>query len=223
MSDRSSLSVLVIDDVQLVVDGVVTMLRNHPAQVRIAGTQIGALQPCVADVALVDAFGHPGAGVDRIAEVTALGTVGRVVLYTWKVTPAQAVKTIASGAAGILSKSNTADQLVADIQRVAAGEIIVNDFPFHVHTPTWLDTLETRLTGREIELLAHVANGLSNAEIGNAMYLAESSVKTYLKRVYRKLGIHSRAQAVMRAVELGIAGPDAGPNVGMKVTSAKVA
>lgn len=205
-------SLVVVNDAQLVVDGLVAMLSPYSRRIDIVGSEIGVLEAMPADVALVDAFGHPNAGVDRVAEARALDCFEHVVLYTWRLTPAMAVEAIENGASGILSKSASAADLVDGILEIARGERLVHDFPVHVWSPTWIETSDASLTARERELLGHVAKGLTNAEISQAMYLAESSVKTYLKRVYRKLGISSRAQAVMRAVELGIAGPD-GPNV----------
>lgn len=210
MSDSTPINLFVVNDVQLVVEGLVAMMEPFDRRIRIAGAAIGELDPVDADVALVDAFGHPNAGVERINEVVELGSITKVVLYTWKLSPAQAVEAVDRGAAGILSKSAPASELVRDIERIHEGARVVHEFPVHVWTPTWLETSDTTLTARELELLSFVAAGLTNAEISRAMYLAESSVKTYLKRVYRKLGINSRSQAVMRAVELGIAGPHAG-------------
>lgn len=206
-TDRVSL--VVINDVQLVVEGLVKMLEPHSRRIEIVGAEIGEIEPIPADVALVDAFGHPNAGVDRVAEACELGCFSHVVLYTWKLSPAMAVEAIENGASGILSKSASAPELVEGILSIARGERVVHDFPVHVWSPNWIETSDASLTARELELLALVATGLTNAEISRAMFLAESSVKTYLKRVYRKLGISSRAQAVMRAVELGIAGPGA--------------
>ncbi len=203
-------NVLVINDVQLVVEGLVAMLQPYEKRINIVGTSIGEMSAIEAEVALVDAFGHPSAGVDRVKEAVALGTIKHVVLYTWKISPAMAVEAADNGAAGILAKSSTALEVVDGIERVANGERVVHEFPVHVWSPTWLETSDASLTAREVELLSFVASGLSNSEISRAMYLAESSVKTYLKRVYRKLGINSRAQAVMRAVELGLAGPESG-------------
>lgn len=213
MPGNGPISLLVANDVQLVVEGLVAMMEPFEKRISIAGAAIGELEPIRAEVALVDAFGHPNAGVERITEVVSLGSVDKVCLYTWKLSPAQAVDAIDRGAAGILSKSAPATELVRDIERVHAGERVVHEFPIHVWTPTWLETSDTSLTARELELLSFVAAGLTNAEISRAMFLAESSVKTYLKRVYRKLGINSRSQAVMRAVELGIAGPLAGSGI----------
>lgn len=205
---------LVINDVELVVEGLVAMLEPYAPEIDIAGKIFGPVHPIEADVALVDAFGHPNAGLGRVADVLALGCVEHVALYTWKVTPAMAVEVTDMGASGILSKSAPASQVAHDVMRINAGERVIHDFPVHVWTPSWTD--DVNLTAREAELLSFVARGYNNARIAEAMFLAESSVKTYLKRIYKKLGINSRAQAVMRAVELGVAGPSAESRVALR-------
>ena len=202
------LSLLVINDVDLVVQGLVAMLAPFERSITIAGTLAGTLEPIEADVALVDAFGHPNAGVDRIQEVIEMGCCERVVLYTWRLTTSMAIEVVERGAAGVLSKAAPAADVAKDIQRIHGGQRVVHDFPTTQPFPRFLDSGDVDLTDREAELLVFVARGLNNAEIGRAMFLAESTVKTYLKRVYRKLGINTRAQAVMRAVELGIARRD---------------
>lgn len=199
---------LVVNDVELIVEGVVAMLRPYGDQIRIVGTIAGELRPIHADVALVDAFGHPRAGLDRLRDVTSLGTCNHVALYTWQISTSMAVEIVKTGADGILSKAAPAQDIADALVRIAAGECVVHDFGDATLLHEGGDVADVALTERESELLVHVARGLSNYEIGHAMFLAESTVKTYLKRVYRKLGVHSRAQAVMRAVELGIARKD---------------
>ena len=206
---RTRVRLAVINDVELVVEGLIAMLEPFQSEIEVAGKFFGPLRPVEADVALVDAFGHPHAGIARVQEVLDLGTVEHVVLYTWKVSPAMAVVAMDTGASGILSKSAPAPEIARDVIKISAGERVIHEFPAHVWTPNWADSQDIDLTAREAELLSFVASGYNNAAIAEAMFIAESSVKTYLKRVYKKLGIHSRAQAVMRAVELGIAGPTA--------------
>ncbi len=220
---RGPLSVAVVDDVDLSAEGATALLGRRPDAVEVVRTVVGRTVvsdavgegvASTADVALVDGYGSPRAGLDRCREVMSEGQATRVVLHAWRVTPALAVEAIGSGVAGVLSKTLSADALIDAIERIAEGETVVSDFPFHPGDARRPTPRADGLTGRETELLVLVAEGLSNAEIAAAMYLAESSVKTYLKRIYRKLGINSRSQAAMAAVELGLAGPDAGPNAG---------
>lgn len=211
---KTPLQIGIVDDVELSLEGSAALLERHSPQVTIARRQLGAGSLGPVDVALVDAFGTPRAGLERCKEIIGQGEAGVVVLHTWRMTPALAVEAVALGVGGVLSKTLRSDELVEALGRIVEGEVVVSEFPFHVGSSPVPDKHRSGLTERELELLSLVAAGLTNSEIGQAMYLAESSVKTYLKRVYRKLEINSRSQAVMVAVEMGLAGPDAGPNVG---------
>lgn len=169
-------------------------------RLEVVSATIGAIPDVDADIALVDAFGQPNAGMARVRSAIDRPNIDKVVLYTWKATPTQVTQVLDIGGAGVLSKSNTAIELVDRIERIQSGERIVDPVS---RADTWPDD-QPELTGRDIELLTLVANGLSNAEIGEKTFLAASSVKTYLKFLYKKLGISSRTQAVLRAVELGL-------------------
>jgi len=70
------------------------------------------------------------------------------------------------------------------------------------------------LTPRELEVLRLLARGFSNGEIARELVLGEATVKTHVARVFQKLDLHDRAQAVVLAYETGLAGPGAAPAAG---------
>lgn len=201
---RMPFSTIVINDVDLVVKGIVAMLEPFD-DVEIVGMQAGELSHARAEVALVDAFGRSDAGLERITDVQRIGEFDHVVLFSWNLTPIEIDRALAVGVSGILSKAETADVIVKDLRRIRDGEKIVHDFPFTRVAEWTKGDSESSLSDREIEILTLLAHGLTNREIAADLYLAESTVKTYLKQLYRKLDISSRTQAVMRAVELGVA------------------
>ncbi|MEV3871996.1 response regulator transcription factor [Streptomyces sp. NPDC049906] len=125
---------------------------------------------------------------------------------------------LAAGAGGFLLKDATFAELLHAVRVVAAGEALlspeitkrlIGDF---VHSRT--NRLPARgaegLTAREAEVLVLIARGLSNAEIGARLTITDHTVKTHINRLFAKLGLRDRAQAVIAAYELGMVRPRGG-------------
>jgi DNA-binding NarL/FixJ family response regulator len=122
-----------------------------------------------------------------------------------------------AGASGFLLKDVRAVQLVEAVRTIAAGEALlapsvtrrlVAEFarrPQAVPVPG-LD----ELTARELDVVRHVARGLSNAEIGAELHVTEATVKTHVTRILMKLGLRDRVQVVVAAYESGLVQPGAG-------------
>jgi DNA-binding NarL/FixJ family response regulator len=121
-----------------------------------------------------------------------------------------------AGASGFLLKDATAAELVHAVKVVAAGDALlapsvtrrmIAQFtrtpPAATSPPTALNVL----TGRETEVLKLIAQGMSNAEISDALNIAEQTTKTHVSRILAKLGLRDRAQAVMAAYESGLVTP----------------
>ncbi|HVR78611.1 MAG TPA: response regulator transcription factor [Acidimicrobiia bacterium] len=121
-----------------------------------------------------------------------------------------------AGASGFLLKSAPPEQLVNAIRVVAAGDALlapaitrrlIEDFvkrpPPGSRAP---DELEN-LTQRETEVLQHIAEGLSNAEIAEQLFLSEGTIKTHVNHILTKLGLRDRVQAVVLAYESGLVRP----------------
>ena len=122
-----------------------------------------------------------------------------------------------AGAVGFLLKSTPPDMLAAGVATVAAGDALLAPsltrrlIEEHVRRPPTLKgrvpaELST-LTERELQVLRHIARGLSNDEIARALYLGQATVKTYVNRLLAKLDLRSRVQAVVLAYETGLIRP----------------
>jgi len=135
----------------------------------------------------------------------------RVLVFTTYEADDQILDAIAAGASGYLLKAAPAAELAAGIRAVAAGQTVLapsiaaqltraaqaaRSAPESEAAP--------QLTGREAEVLALVAEGLSNPEIADRLFIGESTVKTHLLHAFEKLGVGDRTLAVMRAIELGL-------------------
>jgi DNA-binding NarL/FixJ family response regulator len=123
---------------------------------------------------------------------------------------------LAAGASGFLLKDATADDLVAAVRVVARGDALlapqvtgrlVREFTKQRRARPQAPAALATLTARESEVLMLMAGGLSNSEIAAKLVVSEHTVKTHVARVFTKLGLRDRAQAVMLAYESGLVIP----------------
>ena len=121
-----------------------------------------------------------------------------------------------AGASGFLLKRTRPEELIAAIHTIAAGDSLLSpsvtsrviEQMAGLPAPDAAgDPRLAELTAREREVLEHVARGLSNAEIAEALVLGETTVKTHVGRVLTKLGLRDRVQAVVLAYESGLVTP----------------
>ncbi|MBN9613832.1 MAG: response regulator transcription factor [Actinobacteria bacterium] len=128
----------------------------------------------------------------------------RVLVFTTYEDDDEILSAIAAGASGYLLKAAPSDELIAGVRAVAAGQTVLAP-AIAAHLVSRANSPEApRLTLREAEILALVAEGLSNPEIATRLVIGESTVKTHLLHVFEKLEVSDRTRAVTRAMELGL-------------------
>jgi DNA-binding NarL/FixJ family response regulator len=127
------------------------------------------------------------------------------VVYTWNFHPDLIESARMQGAHGYLSKTLPARDLVAALEAVHAGEPVISDVPPRTRTAVGLDWpgRGEGLSDRESEILALITQGKSNADVARLTYLSPNTVKSYIRNVYRKIGVTSRTQAVLWGVDHG--------------------
>jgi DNA-binding NarL/FixJ family response regulator len=189
------LSVAVINDYDVVVRGVESMLAPFDNRVRVVGPTFTSATEPAADVALLDTFAGRRRTLARAAELVRAGSVEHVVLYTWDAAPEFVRGAKEAGASGVLLKTRSGELLVDSLERIASGERIGLEPGNGGESPARV----VELSDRESEVLALIALGLTNGEIAEELYLSIETVKTYVKRLYAKLGVHNRAQAALAA------------------------
>lgn len=155
------------------------------------------------DLVLMD-LQFPGRlqGVDATRRIRSTPGAPRVLVLTNYDTDADILGAIEAGASGYLLKDAPPGELVAAIRAAAAGEsalapAVASRLDASQRSP------DQRLTVRESEVLALVAAGSTNREIGQALFLSEATVKSHLVHIFTKLGVGSRTAAVAKARELG--------------------
>lgn len=197
----------IVDDHAVVVAGVASFLAAE----RIDVVETDASLPVISDVDIVlfDTFGQvEGDGIDLEDFVRDSGA--RVVVYSWNLQPAMVAEAVAKGARGYLSKVLTGPEIVAALERVMAGHVVILTGDHETSSGGAGDWpgRAAGLSPREAEILALITQGLSNQEIADRAYLSINSVKTYIRAAYRKIGVTRRSQAVLWGVENGFR-PDA--------------
>ncbi len=208
MSDEP-IRVLLADDHPVVRAGLRAVLETEPgievvAEAATAEAAVArAAAPDVGVVVMDLQFGRGRmSGAAATAAITARPGAPHVVIVTTYGTDADTLPAIEAGATGYLLKDAPPEELAAAIRTAASGRTTL--------APAVADRLVhrlrapgTSLTGREVEVLGLVAEGLSNHRIAQRLHLTEGTVKSHLARIYTKLGVDSRTAAVASAAELG--------------------
>ncbi|AWB95368.1 DNA-binding response regulator [Agromyces badenianii] len=198
---------LLSDDHPVVRAGIRAMLENEPGLevVGEATTAEDAVRLAAAsdvDLVLMD-LQYPGAmqGAEATRRIRSQPDSPRVLVLTNYDTDADILGAIEAGASGYLLKDAPPAELIAAVQAAAVG-----DAALAPGVSSRLDASLSngeRLTVREAEVLSLVAEGLTNREIGRALFLSEATVKSHLVHIFTKLDVGSRTAAVARARELG--------------------
>jgi DNA-binding NarL/FixJ family response regulator len=147
---------------------------------------------------LYDTFGRDGVDLDQLKTLTADPMVHHVVVFTLSWAEPITQEALQHGVSGVVSKALDGEELAERLRAIAEGTTVVAPPPHgRIVSGTGRDWpgRSFGLSERESECLVLVAAGLRNAEIARSLYVSEDTVKTHLKRGYRKLGVGNRAQA----------------------------
>jgi two-component system response regulator DesR len=195
--------VLLVEDQGMVLGALAALLEleadidvvGRAADGVIALAEVARLDP---DVVLTDIEMPRLGGLELAAELQSRGARARVLILTTFARPGYLRRALAAGVCGYLLKAAPAEQLAAAVRRVAAGLRVIDP---ELAVAAW-DELDP-LTDRERQVLRLAADGQSSAEIGNALHLAEGTVRNYLSEAISKLGAANRVDAARIARERG--------------------
>lgn len=217
MSD-TKIRVYLLDDHEVVRQGIRALLESV-GDIEVIGEsgsaldathRIPALRP---DVAILDARLPDGSGIAVCREIRAVDPTIQALILTSYDDDEALFAAIMAGAAGYVLKEIKGTDLVSAVRQVAAGNSLIDPALTarvleRVRNPATTAPELAELTAQELKLLAHIAEGLTNRQIGEQMFLAEKTVKNYVSSILAKLGLERRTQAAVLASKL--LGPDGG-------------
>ena len=199
------ITVALVDDYDVVLAGVAQMFGHYTDRITVVELDANVPVSQPVDIVLYDAFAQPESDHQEIDVLVRNPLALRVVVYTWNFHPLLLESARRQGVSGYLSKTLPAAELVAALEAVHAGETVVSRPPTHPRTALGLDWpgRSEGLTDREAEILALITQGKSNAEVAALTFLSPNTVKSYIRTIYRKIGVESRTRAVLWGVDHG--------------------
>jgi DNA-binding NarL/FixJ family response regulator len=202
---------MLVDDHPVVREGLRGMLEAEPDLAVVGEASSGEeavarARSVAADVILMDLRMRDLDGVGATERLLAEDPARKVVVLTTYETDADILRAVEAGAAGYLLKDASRADLANAIRAAARGETVLapsvaGRLVDRVRRPR---TPAQALSAREVEVLALVAKGRTNADIGRALHISEATVKTHLLRTFGKLGVSDRTAAVTTAMSLGL-------------------
>ena len=209
-----SIRVLVADDHEVVRTGLARLLEG--SDITIVGEAENGEQAVEQtlqhnpDVVLMDIRMPEGDGLAALEKIRKANPDVRIVMLSTYDNPTYVARSVALGAADYVLKDSGRDELIEAITRAAAGESPSEDSILHRIKDTMnrrrerLDRNEIPLTNRELQVLRHVALGLSNREIGRSLGISIETVKEHVQNILRKIDASDRTQAAVWAIKKGL-------------------
>lgn len=206
MSQSTTIRVLIVDDHAIVRKGLATIINRDPEMTVIAQAEDG--QQAIAlfreyqpDITLMDLRMPKMGGVEAIMAIRAEFKQARIALLTTYDGDEDIYRGLQAGAQGYLLKDSKLGELLNAIRAIHNGQKYI---PPEVGAKLLQRMTNPELTERELEVLRLMAQGMGNQEIGTALIIGESTVKSHVNRILSKLGVSDRTQAVITAVKRGI-------------------
>jgi len=202
----SLIRVLIVDDHPVVRAGLASMLGTC-RQLSIVGSATNGaeamafLQTHAVDVLLLDLRMPEMSGIDVLIALKRLSLTPRTIVLTTYEMDEDVYKAVQAGAQGYLLKDTSLPEIVEAIEAVNAGKRYL---PRHIASRLAERMSRSTLTPRELEIIAIVARGLTNKEIGSVLHISENTVRNHINSIMEKLEVSGRTEAATSAILRGI-------------------
>jgi DNA-binding NarL/FixJ family response regulator len=210
-SGELPIRVLIVEDHRVVAEGMAALI-NHESDMKVVGEAgsvaetLSAAAELGPDVVLLDFRLPDGTGAEAAAAIREVRPEAKLIFLTREDTEAARFAAVQSGASAFIHKSKAASEVVAAIRDVARGRMLI--------TPRTIATLIAKrraievqlqsLTVREKEVLRLMADGLSSRAVAAKLGISYTTVRTHIRSLGSKLGVHSKLEAIVKAREFGL-------------------
>lgn len=203
---KDTIRILLADDHPPLRAGLSSILNAQPGLTVIAEAGSGreTLEKCEAhqpDVLIVDLRMPDGDGIETIRALHKSTPTIHVLVLTTYDNEEDIFKALEAGARGYILKDTTSDEIIRAVREIHAGGRFL---PPAIASRLADRMIRPSLTPRELDVLRLVSRGRSNKEIASAMFISEETVKSHMKGLFQKLGVHDRAEAVSTALQRGL-------------------
>lgn len=206
MAESAKIRVFSVDDHPLLQEGIATVIRNQPDMLLAAEASNGreAIQRFrehAPDVTLMDLRLPDMSGIDAMIAIRSEFPEARIIILTTFAGDVEIQRALEAGARAYVLKSMPPKELVEVVRQVYAGK---KRIPAEIAAHLAEHYSDESLTGREVEVLQHIAGGNRNRDIAEKLFITEETVKVHIKHIMEKLGATDRTQAVAIGVRRGI-------------------
>jgi DNA-binding NarL/FixJ family response regulator len=203
--------VLIVEDHRVVAEGLAALI-NHQTDMKVVG-EAASVAECIAaaadllpDIVLLDFRLPDGTGSEATVALRQVRPEAKIIFLTREDSDTARFAAVQSGASAFIHKSKAAAEVVAAIREVARGRMLIT--PRTIATllakRRSIDTQLDSLTTREKDVLRLMAEGLSSRSVAAQLGISYTTVRTHIRSLGSKLGVHSKLEAIVKARELGL-------------------
>jgi two-component system response regulator DevR len=211
VSSNTRARVLIVEDHQVVAEGLAALINDQKDMIVVG--QAGSVGEAVSratelnpDVVLMDFRLTDGTGADAGAGIRQVRPETKLIFLTREDSDAARFAAIEAGASAFIHKSRAASEVVEAIRAVAGGGTLFTPRTISalINKRREVDSQLERLTAREKEVLRLMAEGMGSREIASKLGISYTTVRTHIRSLGSKLGVHSKLEAIIKARELAL-------------------